>query len=611
MGNQNSSSSSPVIDIDRLRPLFARNIGALGLNRTELDKRCQPSGLYGTCQWDDKAIRRLIADGRIAARLKGEECPDSSCGATEECPICFLSYSDVNVTKCCNASICTECFLQVRPQKEKQSTCPFCNCENLSVVIAKKKDNIDNFDSCVPGAISATSLSASSGTSSSSSSTSGDSGKKKSAASVAPHKPMAIKKHNTGFGSELEKDERFKNVKKRSESFASTEGTNTPKTEKEIIESIAMTSEERQRLEDEMRAQHYHPLVLQLEAEAQERRLQHDGAYRSSTGGSSRSNARSHRAADMFRNHSIDSGGDIRSRRVRVRDGSSTATRNWNQLARFFDQGEDIDDMVALEAAIMFSMGEEERRSTSSSSSSNENGGEDNDQHRATRNNNSSSNNINNNNNNNNNTNREQQGGLPLLRSLLTGQLDNNDGSASSDSTTAAARNSSSSSSRRQRNLMRSSLGALAARQNHGMGDVALDTASLMMRGISEEEQISMAIAASMQDQQSDDDDDDNSNSNGNEASGEGDKCTSNSENNSNADSSSDDNAGSELHPDSVEDSSLPLSSSPIAPVTEPLNQQLKQLGSGDEASTITELARVVTDSAAPNADAIINGIAA
>lgn len=42
MGNQHSASPSP-IDLERLRP-FSRSGGALGLSRSELDKRCQPSG---------------------------------------------------------------------------------------------------------------------------------------------------------------------------------------------------------------------------------------------------------------------------------------------------------------------------------------------------------------------------------------------------------------------------------------------------------------------------------------------------------------------------------------------------------------------------------------
>jgi hypothetical protein len=319
--------------------------------------------LYGVCHWDERTIRRLVADGKIAARLKGVESPDSSSDATEECPICFLSYNAVNITRCCHAVICTECFLQVRPQKEKDSTCPFCNCGNFSVEVAKKDDTSSED---VPGAVSSSSSSLTASSSSNSCKVgNAASAKKKSAASVAPDTPPPAK--NTAFGSELEKDERFKLLKKRSESFASASGTSTPKKDKEIIESIAMTPEERQRLEEEMKAQHYHPLVLKLENEAQERRLENDRAYERT-------------------NHSRNSS----SRRLRVRGGS--ARSSWDNVA--MEQDGAVDDMATLERFMMFTMGEENRGNERSSA------------------------------------NRGQQEGFPLLRSLLTGHVDSNTASS-------------------------------------------------------------------------------------------------------------------------------------------------------------------------------------
>ncbi|OEU19985.1 hypothetical protein FRACYDRAFT_148429, partial [Fragilariopsis cylindrus CCMP1102] len=391
-----------------LRP-FCRNIGLLGLNRNELDKRCQNSGLYSDCQWDDKAIRRLIADGRIAARMKGYEC----CGSdnSEECPICFLGYSE----------------------KEKQSTCPFCSSDNLSVVVARKNKDKNDLDSIIPGGSSSSSSTVSLSANTSASIASTISG---TCSMMAPHTTC------TGFGSSLEKDERFKMTRKRSESFASNEGSHMPQKENESIKSIAMTTEERECLEDEMRAQHLHPLVLELEAEAQERRLENDRAYRSSTG--RRNTARAQQTVDLLRNHS----------------GDSESTRNWDQLANFFERGDaanSIDDMSALEAAILFSLGED--RST---------------------------------------------------LSLLTGQMDDTSSGGSTngreeEDSTAPASGNLNSSRRGRVQLMRSSLGALSAARQRGMGSVTLDTASLMMRGLSEDDQISMAIAASLQDQSAND----------------------------------------------------------------------------------------------------------
>jgi len=568
MGNQpSSSSSSSCIDIDHPRP-FSRIVGSLGLNQNQLDKKTQDSGLYNDCEWDDKAIRRLIAEGRLAARMKGDE----YCRiGTEECPICFLGYSEVNTTKCCNANLCTECYLQVRPQKEKLSTCPFCNCNNLSVVVARKKKGRSS--SSISSSLSTTSLSASSSSINSSSSlASGSSkhkgssldvtsGRKKSAASVSPHS-LSVMKKSTGFGSHLEQDERFKRTKKRSESFASNEGSSTPKTENEIIKSMAMTTEERKRLEDDMRAQHYHPLVLGLEAEAQERRLENDRAYRNST--------------DNTTNLNVGSG----TRRMRPRGGEST--RDWHQLSNFFERGDSIEDMVALEAAILFSMGED--RPTLSLSTNEED----------------SNNNSNNNNETARNSSHER---FSLLRSLLTGQLDTNNSPRNLNS------------SRRGRSQpIRSSLGGVSATRSRGMGDLGsttLDTAALMMRGISEDEQISMAIAASLQNQS------DNKN---NDASGEDQEVEEEHTNGTSSSKSIASNGSIKLQQKLVEASSSSSSSSSI-PLIELKQQGIGSNGGGDEASTITELARVVTDNASTdekdssdgtvNKDTTLNGIAA
>ena len=507
------------------------------------------SRLYSGCDWEKNAIRKLVADGRIAARQKGLESPDSSTGATEECPICFLYYSEVNMTTCCHASMCTECYLQVRPQKEKQSTCPFCNCDDFSVVKDKKNKQVP--EAC-PSETS-TSLSDSSGsrTTSSSNGTS----KKKSAASVAPHTTPEAKTKTTGFGSELEKDERFKRMRKRSESFASSDGKSAPKKEQEIIQSIAMSAEERQRLEEEMKAQHHHPLMLRLDSEAQERRMENDRAYQNSS--------RGHQTSSRNNPHL--------SRRVRT-------ARNWEQIASIFYQADEIDNMSSLESAIVHSRMHEraaEYRANNNSSNSNSN----------------------------NNSNREQLDGFPLLRTLLTGQLDSNPESRSSSSGSGSG--STRSSSRRHRHPFSRS-------RNRGMGEVAMGAASLMMLGISEEEQMAMAIAASMQDQEeahtptSEIEDETNDENQETDQNNETDNSVSIGSVSIGSVSSS--NSIEQGSPDGS-DNSADSSEDPPSQDQEP--PHLKEEGSGDEESTITELARVVTDSRSPDADTILNGIAA
>jgi len=172
-------------------------------------------------------------------------------------------------------------------------------------------------------------------------------------------------------------------------------------------------------------------------------------------------------------------------------------------------------------------------------------------------------------------------------------------------------------SSRRGRSQpIRSSLGGVSATRSRGMGDLGsttLDTAALMMRGISEDEQISMAIAASLQDQS----DNENKEALGEDQEGE--------EEHPNGTSSSKIIASSgsvKLQQKLVEaSSSSSSSSSSFIPLIELKQQGIGSNGGGDEASTITELARVVTDNASTdekdssdgtvNKDTTLNGIAA
>ena len=57
------------------------------LGRSSESKFTKSTGLYPTCEWDDKAVKKLINKKKIAPRYPGREdaAPDM-----EECPICFL-----------------------------------------------------------------------------------------------------------------------------------------------------------------------------------------------------------------------------------------------------------------------------------------------------------------------------------------------------------------------------------------------------------------------------------------------------------------------------------------------------------------------------------------
>eukprot|EP01082_Thalassiosira_pseudonana_P011075 g10196.t1 g10196 contig4:1409182-1410257(+) len=140
-GSNNNAHFRPSVHLPSSLVSLRGGTGSLGLSKTELDARCQPSGLYPSCEWEPKAIRRLVGDGKLAARLKGA---DSRITKTDrECPICFMYYSENNVTKCCRATICTECYLQIKPQKDKHTTCPFCNNPKMIILVQKGMDEGD------------------------------------------------------------------------------------------------------------------------------------------------------------------------------------------------------------------------------------------------------------------------------------------------------------------------------------------------------------------------------------------------------------------------------------------------------------------------------------
>lgn len=377
-----------------------------------------------------------MGDGRVAARSKGAEFRNGE--ADQECPICFLYYSEVNVTKCCNANLCTECYFQVRPQKEKHPTCPFCNNQKLSISIAKKL----SADQILEREKDEKQIE--------------DARKKARDGSPEENETISNNSSSDGFGSSLEQDSRVALLRARSESFASSEENNKPD-ENNLIQSLAMSPEERRRLEEEMRAQLSHPLTMQMEAEANERRMENDRAYYQTQSGSLRE-LRAQRAAELFRTHSA----RVSSSRRRGGPGG----RDWNQIVGAFERGgngeiQSLDDLVVLEAAILLSMEEDARRSR---------GGEEPSAFDAA---------------------RHARDGFPLVRSFLA----NRDAPASNAQVQSLAR-SLSSTNRRRNQLLRAGY-----RTSSPSPDSTIETANMLMQGISEEEQIAMAIAASLQDQ--------------------------------------------------------------------------------------------------------------
>ena len=95
-----------------------------------------PGTLYKSRPWANhsKTVVHLIIKGKLAPLEDGvdTEQPKSK---TEECPICFLFYTEVNITLCCKKFICSECYLQLCPDLgETHRTCPFCNSPRFLVL---------------------------------------------------------------------------------------------------------------------------------------------------------------------------------------------------------------------------------------------------------------------------------------------------------------------------------------------------------------------------------------------------------------------------------------------------------------------------------------------
>ncbi|CCI44767.1 unnamed protein product [Albugo candida] len=101
------------------------------MSTCNLLKYTRSTGLYASCPWDSKSVRKLIMEEKLAPRIPGKENDD--CVYTEECPICLLYYPKaLNTSTCCKKSVCSECYLQLKPPK-KRVCCPFCNHDGFTV----------------------------------------------------------------------------------------------------------------------------------------------------------------------------------------------------------------------------------------------------------------------------------------------------------------------------------------------------------------------------------------------------------------------------------------------------------------------------------------------
>jgi hypothetical protein len=457
--------------------------------------------------------------------MKGNETREP---ADTECPICFLHYSAINRTRCCQAHICTECYLQVRPQRDKTATCPFCNAPRVQVSVAQELDERAILErdqeeqkvieaeirsrtqqqQCLGGSGAGGDDEVATGTSSPS-----------FAAASTPSSTGSGSKDSSpdkSFGSSLEEHTRL--MRARSGSVASEGSSNNAHSggggsgsllgdfNLEDIAALAVAPEERKRLEEEVRAQHSHPLARRLQAEEAERRLQNDLNFyqvqsqrlhelrsrrellsRTLAGagfdaGSGRGGGTSGSAAGAASSEEVASASESAPR----------PGRDWNRIVEAFESGganrqvQSLDDLVVLEAAILLSMEEEARRREQLGGT----GGGDNTSN--TGNSNSSSIPPF-------DAAHHASQGFPLARGrALAGAAAaaalRADGGAHLQSLMRSLQSSSPSSS-----SVAASASRRGQRRSRMFGnDASMSTAAMLLRGITEEEQIAMAIAASL-----------------------------------------------------------------------------------------------------------------
>ncbi|KAL7566120.1 hypothetical protein ACA910_003893 [Epithemia clementina (nom. ined.)] len=483
-----------------------RNNGALGLSKAELEARCQPSGLYQSCNWEYKQIRRLIGDGKLAARTKGTE--ERMNDIDTECPICFLQYSAINKTRCCQAYLCTECYLQVRNPKESSTPCPFCN-QKLTVVVAHISDEAARERKAEEQRVIEAQIKASASLHQSTTAAAAVDGKTE-LAEQAPGSslpPLSAKPRNTEFGASLEQNERVARLRKLSSGESGKDLSFDSSSRESVVEhlkAVAMTPAERQALEAEMKAQHHHPLAQRMQQEEAERRFRNEMEYLNSPQYQQRQ-----QQEQRLR--------DLHARRLLLgrSGGGSThrTTRDWNRIVEAFESGtagnavHSLDDLVVLEAAIMLSSMEQ---SSAAARGRGNRGGRDANGDGTTQNGdgNDDEDDDDDDENEDDFAARHARAGFPLARARVAG--------GSSGSSSASA-------------LAESLLSRSSGRSSRGSGGGGASHRPWLMAALmSEEEQLAMAIAASLADvpppstttttttTQSDDNDNTNNDSNNN-----------------------------------------------------------------------------------------------
>mmetsp|Transcript_15688 Transcript_15688/g.28447 ORF Transcript_15688/g.28447 Transcript_15688/m.28447 type:complete len:676 (-) Transcript_15688:472-2499(-) len=503
-----------------------RTGGSLGLSRSELDDRCKPSGLYPSCEWEPKQIRRLISNGNLAARLKGN---DARLTKTDrECPICFMYYSESNVSKCCNATLCTECYLQVKPQKDRCTTCPFCNNPKMMVTVQRGMDEGDvakreEEEQMVIEATIRSRVSRLHGEGPVDEEGPGGDDDRRDSGETASE---------GSFGSSLENYNRARTMSASSNVSAHSNSSDPPGApgtpirpsnsgDSDSLLSLAMSPADRRALESEMRAQLSHETHRRTEREAEEARMRHAQEWYGSQAGS-RSRVREARLSELTsllermsargdgvstapggggsahedgegENPLMAMGADTGPRGAGGRDGAGGASLS--RLLRAMETSSNsrggggnssLEDLMRLEAAFFLGSMDDDTAASRARQ----------------RNNNNTSTLLGRTNRNNdadetNDDDAEAPDGLMGLAHFGRSASSPFGLGSGSSSVTGHRRVV-----RRMTDNHRRVVRRMTGTGNRGVSSTHLDTAELLMRGVSEEEQLAMAIAMSMQDSQ-------------------------------------------------------------------------------------------------------------
>jgi len=177
-----------------------------------------------------------------------------------ECPICFLYFDQLNATQCCKAFICTECFLQLNPPPRRKHEhpsrhrsragqascdCPFCNSPKLVVQVSANDMNVlknaereEEEQKIIEAKIRA------------------DLEERSASLQSKENAAESSNAASSAFGESL--------VKHSSTRKLTGDGSF------EDGEIYVASVEERATLEEEMKQQHLHPLVRQMQQEAEE-----------------------------------------------------------------------------------------------------------------------------------------------------------------------------------------------------------------------------------------------------------------------------------------------------------------------------------------------------